>query len=123
MLRRRIALIAALLCVGSLAIAAAPAPAASDPLAWSAPALIDSAPPFGAPGALLGMSCPSASLCVAVDNAGRIVSSTDPTGGAGAWTLAYAIEAVSLYGVSCPSTSLCVAVASSGDVLTSTDPT
>ncbi len=32
------------------------------------------------------VSCPSVSLCVAADQGGNILTSTDPTGGANAWT-------------------------------------
>src|SRR5207248_3859622 len=51
------------------------------------------------------------------------VASTDPTGGAGKWTVANVDGTHVLRGVSCPSTSLCVAVDDTGNVLTSTDPT
>jgi hypothetical protein len=41
--------------------------------------------------ALNAVSCPSESLCVAVDGAGRVITSIDPTAGPGAWaTLARA---------------------------------
>jgi hypothetical protein len=32
------------------------------------------------------VSCPSSSLCLATDNAGNILESAAPTGGAAAWT-------------------------------------
>jgi hypothetical protein len=58
--------------------------------AWSKPARIDST--VGSGGGYAGLaaiSCPSAKLCVAVDNAaaGNVVTSTNPTGGAKAWTV------------------------------------
>ncbi len=34
---------------------------------------------------ITGVSCPTASRCVAVDNNGDVLTSTDPTGGAGSW--------------------------------------
>jgi hypothetical protein len=73
------------------------------------------------------LSCPTAALCVAGDDAGNILTSTNPGGGRAAWSSA-AVNVKSkglpwINGVSCPSTSLCVAAAQSGDVLTSTDPT
>lgn len=37
--------------------------------------------------ALNGVSCPSSTLCVAVDDLGNAVTSTNPTGGAAAWTV------------------------------------
>ncbi len=68
-----------------------------------------------------GVSCPSASLCVASD-VSAFVTSTDPTGGASAWTVS---EIPGLGGpgaVSCPSVSLCVGV-DGFDVASSTNPT
>ena len=84
-----------------------------------------------------GVSCPSVRLCVAVATVtgghygvvalgGDIVTSTDPTGGSGAWKIAR-VESnpnglTGFGGVSCPSVSLCVVVDDSGRVLTATDP-
>jgi hypothetical protein len=71
------------------------------------------------------VSCRSVSLCVAVDDAGNIASSTAPSSGA-AW------KTVNLdgsrfqtpFGVSCPAgTALCVVSDDGGDVLTSFTPT
>ena len=61
---------------------------------------------------------------------GSVFSSTDPAGGASAWSVTDANEgrgATHLTAVSCPSASLCVAVSggygeAAGTVLTSTDP-
>jgi hypothetical protein len=90
--------------------------------AWSHPARIDSALAVGGGySGLTDISCPSAKLCVAVDNGakGNVVYSSDPTGGKAAW------HSVALQGpvtsITCPSTSLCVAVGSERYV--STDPT
>ena len=66
---------------------------------------------------------PSTSLCVAVDDGGNVVTSTDPTGGAAKWTVTNVDGAVRALGVSCPSTTLCVAADDGGGVETSTDPT
>lgn len=57
---------------------------------WTKPARID--PTTDAGGGYTGLaaiSCPSAKLCVAVDNAasGNVVTATNPTGGAHAWTV------------------------------------
>jgi WD40-like Beta Propeller Repeat len=76
-----------------------------------------------APLGIAAVSCPSESLCVAGDQAGNILSSSNPTGGPAAWTSASASPNQSIHGVSCPTTSLCVAGDSAGDILTSTDPT
>jgi hypothetical protein len=100
---------------------------------------------------LQGVSCPSASLCVAAGENGAIASSTNPTGGSGAWQIVrphdFAQEADScrpplpwepegesscpsdrylhrgVRAISCPSPGLCVAVADDGFVYSSTDPT
>jgi hypothetical protein len=56
---------------------------------------------------------------VAVDNTGHLLTSTNPTGGAGAWNLIGPIGSTGrLYGVSCPTESFCRAVGLSGTVLT-----
>jgi len=62
------------------------------------------------------ISCPSTVLCVAVGDEGVVVTSTNPTGGAGAWssTVADSKFAPAITAVSCPSTSLCVASDNNG---------
>ena len=71
------------------------------------------------------VSCPSPSLCVAGDNAGDVLVSTDPTAGRTAWTLVQLSVSSpgAITGVSCPTVSFCVAVDIPGDVFWSTDPT
>lgn len=68
---------------------------------------------------LLNISCPSVSLCVAVDGAGRILSSAQPAGGAGTWSIT---AGPALENITCPSASLCVG-ASDFTLYSSTDPT
>lgn len=75
------------------------------------------------------IACPSTTLCVVTENNGNLLTSTDPTGGAGTWQEAHVDGAQSIYGgvadlegVACPSVSVCVAVDDGGNVLTSTDP-
>ena len=75
------------------------------------------------PRALNDVSCPSVSLCVAADNEGNVITSTNPTGGPAAWTLTHVDKNNSINAVACPSTSLCVATDNAGDVITSTNPT
>jgi hypothetical protein len=87
---------------------------------------------------LLDVECPSTSLCVAVGTDNLIASSTNPTGGAGAWSYGYAgdgpwektdewptsdISGKQVESVSCPSVHLCVAVTDKGFIYTTTDPT
>ena len=70
-----------------------------------------------------GVSCVSGTLCLGVDEHGSLLSSTDPTGDAGAWTVASIDGAHALHAVSCVSMSLCFADDGQGDVLSSTNPT
>lgn len=77
------------------------------------------------PDFLDAVSCPSASLCVAVDNRGNVLASTDPTGGPGAWTKVFSssVDAPNRFnGASCASATLCVAVDDRGNVVSSTEP-
>jgi hypothetical protein len=81
-------------------------------------------------GTIDGISCATESLCVAVGYEGSVFVSTDPAGGASAWSVTDVNEgrgATHLTAVSCPSASLCVAVSggygeAAGRVLASTDP-
>jgi hypothetical protein len=78
---------------------------------WSVPARID--PNKFAGGGYVGIaaiSCPSKTLCVAVDNAasGRVIVSTKPTAGAGTWRRGQLSAGDELTGVSCTSNSMCV---------------
>jgi hypothetical protein len=82
-------------------------------------------------GRLKAVSCASQSFCVAVSYEGYVYVSTEPTGGADAWTPTVINEAgghgaTHLTAVSCPTPSFCAAVSggynASGKVLTSTDP-
>lgn len=98
---------------------AAPAGAAT----WTARQLpaVGQAPFFG-------ISCPSASLCVAVGAGNTVASSADPSAGAAAWSAVNPggsgpPNQNEIKGVSCPSPQLCVAVSFEGLILTSTDPT
>ncbi|HEY3725664.1 MAG TPA: hypothetical protein VGL51_00720 [Solirubrobacteraceae bacterium] len=73
---------------------------------------------------LEAVSCPSTSLCVAVDNAGYVLTSTSPK--TGAWSLPVHLEYGSLTTVSCRSATftLCVALDQyTGDAFTSFNPT
>jgi hypothetical protein len=73
---------------------------------------------------LRGVSCGTPSLCVAVARGGRILVSTNPTGGAAAWSSVGSPGGPGdLEGVSCLSTALCAVGNQTGNVLTSTNPT
>ena len=58
-------------------------------------------------------------MCVAVDSAGNTVSSINPTGGAGTWSVD-PVDGLSLSSISCASTAICTAVDSWGGVLIGT---
>jgi hypothetical protein len=71
------------------------------------------------------VSCPSASLCVAFDTSGNVLTSTRPQAGASEWHLVHIGEAGALHALnalSCPSPRLCVAVDGGGNVFASTNP-
>ncbi len=76
---------------------------------------------------LWSVSCPTASLCVAVSGerytSGKVLTSTNPTGGTAAWTVTQLDESLDLRGVSCGTPTLCVAVAQQGRLLVSRNPT
>src|ERR1700683_116431 len=55
------------------------------------------------------LSCPSTTLCVAVDGAGHVITSTQPKGSA-AWLTVDVDGTHAINDVACPSGSLCVAV-------------
>lgn len=86
---------------------------------------------------LSGISCPTASTCVAVGNRGTIVTSGNPGGGADAWRAEIAepgphagttpgkpdrTSPGAFESVSCPTTGMCAAVTYAGDLYASGDP-
>jgi hypothetical protein len=91
-------------------------------------------------GALLSISCPSASFCAAAGEYERIAVSTNPTGGPSAWNVFRGPEGTDLTGpppppgappnmpmphikgIACPAPGLCVAVSANGDIYTSESP-
>jgi hypothetical protein len=86
----------------------------------AAPRLIDPQPPGLQPWAVSDLSCPSTTLCVALDG-GQIGTSTDPAVSE-SWSVVSVDPGHRLTGISCPSTTLCVAVDDAGEVWTSTAP-
>lgn len=72
-------------------------------------------------GAFLGLSCPTATLCVGTDDAGDIVFTRQPARST-SWTVRH-VGSVPINQVSCPSAARCFAVDQNGDVLSSGDPT
>ena len=104
---------AALLALGVLAGGASPAGATSPSLTWSSPRRIDTH-------GLLDIRCPTASLCVAIDSAGDVLTTKTPLAGAKGWKRAHVDNGLSA--LACPWAGPCVAVDSRGDVLTSEKP-
>src|SRR5436190_20921665 len=98
------------------------APPAAAQLTWTAPMRIDHQPPF-AGNAISAVSCPTKGLCVAVDEVGNVITSKNPSGGAGTWKVTEVDPGNALTAVSCPSAGLCVVLDGAGNVVTSSDPT
>src|SRR5439155_4222284 len=123
-LRGALAVAACIACVGFL-----PGSAAAAGLTWS-PVLVDHQAPFGHVNSLHAVSCPTTGFCAAVDGEGNVLTSTNPTGGEGAWAIAPIDGQLTdprslgevVTAISCPTTSLCVAVDNIGNVITSTNP-
>jgi hypothetical protein len=72
--------------------------------------------------AMLGVSCPTVSLCVASDNAGHVVVSTDPRNPRARWTSHDAYKNYAIGHVDCPTVTLCVGY-NAFQLMTTTDPT
>jgi uncharacterized membrane protein YgcG len=105
---------------GSIATSTDPTGGAS---AWTVTEVLPAGSEYDGAVELEGVSCASVTLCVVTDDAGDVLTSTDPTGDASGWTTTHVDPPYGLGGLSCPSVRLCVAVAPEGDLVTSTDPT
>jgi hypothetical protein len=93
------------------------ATAQAGPLTWSLAQNVDGANTIEA------IDCAPASLCVAGDSNGNVVTSVNPGGGVGTWTVSKLAAAfTTMAAVSCPSTTLCLVVDANGDLWWSTDP-
>jgi hypothetical protein len=115
-------------CALALCLVAAPARAQ---LSWKVRQLTGEAGKV----TMFGMSCPSASMCVAVGGNNTLATSIDPTGDLSSWNVAYVGTGAvptppngifggnQIRGVSCPSPSLCVAVTYEGLIYSSPNPT
>jgi hypothetical protein len=95
---------------------------ASAPLSWSSPLLIDRHAHHGASIPISGISSPSASLCVAVDQDGRVLTSSGQAGSFASWKITKIDDSNLLESVSCPSASRCFAADNAGNVMWSTKP-
>jgi hypothetical protein len=110
----------ALVACGLLPGRAAAAPRVA-PLHWSTPAQVDSQQPFAEPAVLSDVACPTSGLCVAVDDRGNALTTTDPATVPATWT-AQQVTATGLNQVVCNGTSLCAATGQGGVVAVTTDP-
>jgi hypothetical protein len=79
--------------------------------------------PFPYSQSIAAISCPTARLCVAVDDAGDAITSTAPSARRPAWRTSDIVATNQFSSVACPSVSLCVASLASPYVATSTRPT
>ena len=77
--RLAVGLILGLVLALTLTLAATGLAQAADPLSWTPATLVDTGP--NPDNSILDVSCPVAGLCVATDEDGNILTSTDPTGG------------------------------------------
>jgi len=107
-----------LLGLAILLIGAAPAAAAEPAMVWSEPE------PITSTASITGIDCPTTEFCVAVDQRGNAITTTNPTGPAGDWSAADIVAGEEgINAVSCASINRCVAVGANGMRLRSTDPT
>ena len=127
MVRRTESLAATRACVALvvlLALGAHAVAARASALHWSAAARIDSVAGSEVYDAVV---CPTAGLCLATDQLGRIAVTTDPGADTG-WHISRLVpfrslaETPSLTGLSCAGPSLCAGVDSVGDVFSTSDP-
>jgi hypothetical protein len=94
----------------------------ANPASWPTPTKIDKNPRAGTDyNSIWSVSCVSESLCVAVDSAGNVLTSTNPVAKPAKWHIK-SVEGNAIYDVSCASASLCVAVDAGGNILSSTNP-
>ncbi len=93
---------------------------AQAPLGWSTAVHSDS---LGGVKGITAISCPSASLCVAVDGNGNVLYSNSPA--TGAWSTPVLVDpgTHSFTAISCPLTTLCFATDNHGSVYWSMAPT
>jgi len=122
-LRRALSLVL-VLALALVGLVVASAAGDDQPFAWQQPFLLapSSLPPAAGTGyPLADVACGSASLCVAVADAGTALTTTDPAGGGDAWTPS-AVSPDDLRSASCPSPGLCVVADDEGIVFTTTNP-
>jgi hypothetical protein len=70
---------------------------------------------------LWDITCVTSQMCLLLEGNNEIASTTNPTGGTGAWTITPI--GATLYSISCADQTLCVGVGDQGDVVVGTPPT
>jgi hypothetical protein len=113
----RVVMLTAAVLLSLIAWGAASA-SADTPLQWSSPAAVDD-------GAFANrISCPTATLCVAGDNNGDVMTSTNPSGGSDAWSVFPIAGEPSLVDASClPGDGFCLVIDDNGTIWGSSTPT
>jgi hypothetical protein len=67
---------------------------------------------------IAGLTCAGPALCVATDDAGNVLTTTDPSAVSPTWSLTDVDGTSVIWDVSCPTTRLCVAGDVTGSILT-----
>src|ERR1700693_2766987 len=116
-----VVVVALMLAITASALAGANSASGTGDLRWSAPVVMDRAAPAGSGYAIPGVSCPARNLCLAVDERGELLLTSNPAGGEAAWRISSLIQRA-LTAVDCPSRQLCVLGDANHDLLTSTNP-
>lgn len=99
--------------------------AQASPLTWSQPQVIDP-PLFSGDSDIVGVSCPSDGLCMAIDShgdEGHLLHSTDPATVGATWATADLPKPAHPKAVSCPSAVFCAVADSRGNIWTTSEPT
>lgn len=91
--------------------------------AWTKPVRIDATTSGGSLVGIAALSCPTTTLCVAVDSASpaNILASTNPTGGASAWKIVKKLGGPAS-SISCVATTSTLCVATGASAYVSTNP-
>jgi hypothetical protein len=104
-------------------LALAPGVQAAAPVEWMPPVSLDDEDSlYFEKGA--GISCPTASFCVAIAREGHLLVSEEPDGGTEDWQT-FDVDGASedwFVDISCPTASFCAAIAKEGGLVTSGDP-
>jgi hypothetical protein len=107
-----ISVVAAAACAAILASTAL----ASPPPTWTAPVPADQGH------SLTAVSCPTLTLCAAIDNVGNVVTSAAPASATPGWQVNLTAGLLSPTSISCPQAAFCVATVSGGKIASAASP-